>query len=93
MVDKIKHIFIVLVLPTKSSLNIKKHAVHYIHRLAWGTYGRRARATAQCVHALRRHWHKGVKCDRQKYNYQPLKPLFYTFTVCDQYFVNITWNV
>ena len=50
-VDKIKHIFIVLVLPTKSVLNIKKkNAVYNIPKLLWGP-----RATAQHVHALRQH--------------------------------------
>ena len=36
-VDKIKHIFIVLVLPTKSVpfLALKKDAIHNIHRLVW----------------------------------------------------------
>jgi hypothetical protein len=36
-VDKIKHIFIVLVLPTKSLpfLALKKDAIHNIHRLVW----------------------------------------------------------
>ena len=35
--DKIKHIFIILIFPTKSVFkNIKKHAIHNIHRLAWG---------------------------------------------------------
>jgi len=38
MVDKIKHIFIVLVFPKQISVNIKKHAVHNIHRLACGPY-------------------------------------------------------
>jgi hypothetical protein len=32
-VDRIKNTFIALVLPTKSVLNIKNHAVHNIHRL------------------------------------------------------------
>ena len=36
--DKIKHIFIVLVLTTKSMFKHKKHAVHNTHRLAWGPY-------------------------------------------------------
>jgi hypothetical protein len=49
MVDKIKHICIVLVFPTKSVFKHKNHAVHNIHRLAWGH-----RATAQCAHALNR---------------------------------------
>ena len=41
MVDKMKHIFIVLPLTTKSVLKYKKkHAVHNKHRLAWGTYAR-----------------------------------------------------
>ena len=35
-------------------LNIKKHAVHNIHRLAWSPYSQEPMATAQ--HALRRHW-------------------------------------
>jgi hypothetical protein len=35
--DNIKHIFIILIFPTKSVFkNIKKHAIHNIHRLAWG---------------------------------------------------------
>jgi hypothetical protein len=42
MVDKIRHIFIVLVLPTKSVLKHWKHAVHNIHRLVWGAYARGA---------------------------------------------------
>ena len=33
-VDKINNIFIVMVLPTKSVLSIKKHDIHNIHRLA-----------------------------------------------------------
>ena len=35
--NKIKHIFIILVFPTKSVFkNIKKkHAIHNLHRLAW----------------------------------------------------------
>ena len=37
MADKIKHILIVFVLPTKLYLSIKKHAVHNIHRLAWAS--------------------------------------------------------
>jgi len=40
MTDKIKHIFIVLVLPKNHCLSIKTHAVHNIHRLAWGPYAR-----------------------------------------------------
>ena len=36
-IDKIKYIFIVLVLPTKSVL---KHTVHDKHRLVWGPYAR-----------------------------------------------------
>jgi hypothetical protein len=40
MVYKIKHIFLVLVLPTKSVLNIKNHAVYNIHRLVWGSFAR-----------------------------------------------------
>ena len=43
IVDKIKHIFIVLVLPTKSIFkHLKKHAVHNIQILAWGPYARGA---------------------------------------------------
>jgi hypothetical protein len=47
MVDKIKYIFIVLVLPTKSEFICIKN----IHRLACGPY-----ALVQRAHALRRHW-------------------------------------
>ena len=36
MVDKIKHIFLVLILPTKSVF--KNYAVYNIHRLAWGSF-------------------------------------------------------
>ena len=38
MVDKIKHIFVVLILPTNQCLNIKNYAVYNIHRLAWGLF-------------------------------------------------------
>ena len=56
MMDKIKHIFIVLVLPKNHCLSIKTHAVHNIHRLTWGPYARGAyRATTQRAHALKRH--------------------------------------
>jgi hypothetical protein len=54
MIDNIKHIFIVFVhlyFQQIQCLNIKKHAIHKIHRLAWGP-----RATAQRAHAFRRHW-------------------------------------
>jgi hypothetical protein len=40
MVYKIKHIFLVLVLPTKSVLSIKNHAVYNIHRLVWDSFAR-----------------------------------------------------
>ena len=36
MVDKIKHIFLVLILPTKSVF--KNYAVYNIHRLAWSSF-------------------------------------------------------
>ena len=36
MVDKIKHIFLVLILTTKSVF--KNYAVYNIHRLAWGSF-------------------------------------------------------
>ena len=39
---KLNLIFIVLALPPKQCLNIKTHAVHNIHRLAWGPYVRAA---------------------------------------------------
>jgi hypothetical protein len=39
---KLNIIFIVLALPPKQCLNIKTHAVHNIHRLAWGPYVRAA---------------------------------------------------
>jgi hypothetical protein len=38
MVDKIKHIFLVLILPTNQCLKIKNYAVYNIHRLAWGAF-------------------------------------------------------
>ena len=39
MVDKIKHIFLVLILPTQNQcLKIKNYAVYNIHRLAWGSF-------------------------------------------------------
>jgi hypothetical protein len=38
MVDQIKHICILLVLPTTSVFKHLKPAVHNIHRLAWGPY-------------------------------------------------------
>jgi hypothetical protein len=37
-VDKIKHLFILLVLPTKSVFIHKRHAVDRLHRLEWGPY-------------------------------------------------------
>jgi hypothetical protein len=37
-VDKIKHIFLVLILPTKSVFKIKHYAVYNIHRLAWASF-------------------------------------------------------
>ena len=42
IVDKIKHIFIVLAIPTISVFKHKKYDVHNIHRLAWGPYTCRA---------------------------------------------------
>jgi hypothetical protein len=36
-------------------LNIKKHTIHKIHRLAWGCYARGPLSNCQHVHALRRH--------------------------------------
>jgi len=49
VVDKIKHICIVLIFPTKSVFKYKKkHAVHNINKLAWGS-----NATVRCAHALR----------------------------------------
>jgi hypothetical protein len=43
MVDKIKHIFIVLVLPTKSVFkHLKTCCTQHVHRLAWGSYARGA---------------------------------------------------
>ena len=51
MVDKIKPIYCIVASKKKNQcLNIKNHAVHNIHRLAWGP-----RATAQHAHALRQH--------------------------------------
>ena len=42
-VDKIKHISIVLVFPTKLEFkNIKKRAVHNMNRSAWSPYARGA---------------------------------------------------
>ena len=41
-VDRIKHKFIVLVFQQNQCLNIEKHAVHNIHRFAWGPYFRGA---------------------------------------------------
>ena len=52
MVNRIKHIFIVLVLPTKLVI---KHSVYNIHRLTWAPMLVGPPATAQCAHALRRH--------------------------------------
>ena len=43
MVDKIKHIFIVFVLPTKSVFkHLKTCYAQHVHRLAWGSYARGA---------------------------------------------------
>ena len=50
MVDKITHIFIVLVLPTKSVLKHCKHVVHNIHRLVWGAYARGTPSQLPGVH-------------------------------------------
>ena len=47
---KLNHIFIVFVLPSKLVLNIKKHGVHNIHRLAWGPYTRGS--PSNCLHRL-----------------------------------------
>ena len=52
MDDKIEHIFIVLVLPTKSQRN----ALHNIHSLAWAHILMGPHATAQRTHSLRQHW-------------------------------------
>jgi hypothetical protein len=61
IVDKIKHIFIKLVLPTKSVLKtLKKHAVHNIHRLEWEPMVVGPRANAQRAHVLRRHWSMAI---------------------------------
>jgi hypothetical protein len=39
MVDKLKHIYLFYwYFQQNQCLNIKKHAVHNIHRLAWGSY-------------------------------------------------------
>jgi len=66
--DNIKHIFIILIFPTKSVFKLKKkHAVHNIHRLACGPYAYGGPGP-QRVHVLRRHW----------YHY-PLFQLFYCF--------------
>ena len=54
-VYKIKNIFIVLVLPTKSVLKHKKHGMHNIHMSLWGPMLMNPRATAQRAHALKRH--------------------------------------
>jgi len=51
MVDKIKIYLMYCYFQQSQCLNIKKHAVHNIHILAWGP-----RATALCTHAFRRHW-------------------------------------
>jgi len=42
MVDKIKHTFILLYryFQQNQCLNIRKHVVHNIHRLAWSPYAR-----------------------------------------------------
>ena len=42
MVDKIKHIFLVLILPTKSVFKNKKlcRIQHSLHRLVWGSFAR-----------------------------------------------------
>jgi hypothetical protein len=60
MVDKIKHVFIVLVqkmyFQQNQCFNIKKHAVHNIHRLALAPMLVGIRGTTLSVHALTRHW-------------------------------------
>jgi len=66
MVDKIKHIFVVLVFPTKSVL--KQHVVHNIYSFEWGPMLVGHPATAQmcpCVETAL------IKCTRseQVYNF------------------------
>ena len=56
MDDQIEHMFIVLVLPTKSQRN----ALHNIHSLACAHILMGPQATAQRAHALRRYWFQNI---------------------------------
>jgi hypothetical protein len=56
MDDQIEHMFIVLVLPSKSQRN----ALHNIHSLAWAHILMGPQATAQRAHVLRRHWFQDI---------------------------------
>ena len=48
IVDKIKHIFIVLGFQTQLEFKHKKTCLRNIHRLAWGSYAREALVQLPC---------------------------------------------
>ena len=60
MDDKVKHMFIVLILPTISVFKHYKNALNSIHRLAWVPMLMGPQATDQRAHALRRHWFSDI---------------------------------